>query len=100
MGLHEAGSPECLPRSGFARVMNGRQHSTPQHFEYVVMPFGLTNAPAVFQTLVNNVLRDFLDQFACVHRRYSDLFLEHGRTCWSCVAGRGKSIGKQVVHQG
>jgi len=31
------------------------------HFEYLVMPFGLTNAPAVFQALVNNVLRDFLN---------------------------------------
>jgi len=28
------------------------------HFEYLVMPFGLTNAPAVFQALVNDVLRD------------------------------------------
>ena len=31
------------------------------HFEYKVMPFGLTNAPAVFQALVTNVLRDFLN---------------------------------------
>ena len=31
------------------------------HFEYLVMPFGLTNAPAVFQNLVNDVLRDFLN---------------------------------------
>ena len=28
------------------------------HFEYMVMPFGLTKAPAVFQALVNDVLRD------------------------------------------
>lgn len=27
------------------------------HFEYLVMPFGLTNAPAVFQAMVNDVLR-------------------------------------------
>ena len=33
------------------------------HFEYLVMPFGLTNAPAVFQALVNDVLRDMLHQF-------------------------------------
>lgn len=28
------------------------------HFEYLVMPFGLTNAPAVFQAMVDDVLRD------------------------------------------
>lgn len=36
------------------------------HFEYLVMPFGLTNAPAVFQALINDVLRDFLNRFLCV----------------------------------
>ncbi len=30
------------------------------------MPFGLTNAPAVFQALVNDVLREFLNKFVFV----------------------------------
>ena len=30
------------------------------HFEYLVVSFGLSNAPAVFQALVNNILRDML----------------------------------------
>uniref|UniRef100_A0A671VHH1 Uncharacterized protein n=2 Tax=Sparus aurata TaxID=8175 RepID=A0A671VHH1_SPAAU len=37
------------------------------HYEYRVMPFGLTNAPAVFQAMINDVLRDFLDHFVYVY---------------------------------
>lgn len=33
------------------------------HYEYLVMPFSLTNAPAVFQRMVNYILRDFLNRF-------------------------------------
>ncbi|KAK7925711.1 hypothetical protein WMY93_008021 [Mugilogobius chulae] len=37
------------------------------HFEYLVMPFGLTNAPAVFQNLVNDVLRDMIGRYVFVY---------------------------------
>ena len=37
------------------------------HFEYLVMLFGLTNAPAVFQNLVNDVLRDVIGRFVFVY---------------------------------
>ena len=37
------------------------------HYEYLVMPFGLTNAPVVFQSMINDVLRDFLDHFVYVY---------------------------------
>ncbi len=37
------------------------------HFEYRVMPFGLTNAPAVFQALINDVLRDIINRFVFVY---------------------------------
>lgn len=33
------------------------------HYKYLVMPFGLTNAPVIFQALVNDVLRDMVNQF-------------------------------------
>lgn len=31
------------------------------------MPFGLTNAPAVFQALVNDVLRDMINKYVLVY---------------------------------
>src|SRR5690606_6759717 len=37
------------------------------HFEYLIMPFGLTNAPATFQAFINDVLREYLDQFVVVY---------------------------------
>jgi hypothetical protein len=33
------------------------------HFEYVVMPFGLINAFVIFQHLMNDVFREYLDDF-------------------------------------
>ena len=36
-------------------------------YEFRVLPFGLTNAPAVFQTMMNNVLRDYLGRFCVVY---------------------------------
>jgi hypothetical protein len=33
------------------------------HFEYVVMSFGLINVPIIFQYLMNNVFREYLDDF-------------------------------------
>lgn len=36
-------------------------------YEYLVLPFGLTNSPAVFQALVNDVLRDMLNKFVFVY---------------------------------
>jgi hypothetical protein len=36
------------------------------HFEFTVMPFGLTNAPAMFQSLMNNVLHAFIHMFILV----------------------------------
>ena len=42
--------------------------NTPRgHYEYLVTPFGLTNAPAVFQALVNDVLRDVINRNVFVY---------------------------------
>ena len=37
------------------------------HYEYTVMPFGLTNAPASFQKLINDTLREYLDDFVVAY---------------------------------
>ncbi|KAI3358253.1 hypothetical protein L3Q82_003251 [Scortum barcoo] len=37
------------------------------HYEYLVMPFGLTNAPAVFQGFIDEVLREYLNDFIFVY---------------------------------
>ena len=37
------------------------------HYEYTVMPFGLTNAPATFQALINDTLREYLDDFVVAY---------------------------------
>jgi len=37
------------------------------HYEYTVMSFGLKNAPATFQRLINDTLREYLDDFAITY---------------------------------
>lgn len=36
------------------------------HFEYLVMPFGVTGGPATCQTMTNDILREFMDEFVVV----------------------------------
>ena len=38
-----------------------------RHYEHLLMLFRLTNNPTVFQGLINDVLRDFLNQFVFVY---------------------------------
>ena len=36
-------------------------------FEYKVMAFGLTNVPSVFQHMMNNIFRKYLDHFVVIY---------------------------------
>lgn len=42
-------------------------HHSSGHNEYLVMPFGLTSA-AVFQAVINDILRDMLNIYVFVYR--------------------------------
>ena len=37
------------------------------HYQFRVMPFGLTNAPATFQSMMNDILREYIDKCAMVY---------------------------------
>jgi len=47
-----------------------------KYFKYIVMLFGLTNAPAIFQSLVNNTLQNYLDIFCIIYLNDILIYLE------------------------
>ncbi|KAL0361546.1 UNVERIFIED_CONTAM: RNA-directed DNA polymerase [Sesamum radiatum] len=58
-------------------------------FEFLVIPFGLTNAPATFNTLMNQVLHGFLDEFVVVYLDdiviYNGTLAEHVEHLWQVL---------------
>src|SRR5436853_304224 len=64
-------------------------------FEYKVMPFGLCNAPATFQEMMNEVLREFLDQGVVV---YLDDVLIYSKTMKEHVQLVRKILHKLAQH--
>jgi hypothetical protein len=37
------------------------------HYQFLVLPFGLTNAPAIFQSTMNDMLREYINRFVVVY---------------------------------
>jgi len=37
------------------------------HFKYNVMPFGLMNAPIIFQNMMNDIFKEFLNNFTIIY---------------------------------
>ena len=71
------------------------------HFEYLIMPFGLTNAPAVFQALVNDVLRDFLNTFVVLYLEDILVFSQDPPGTYSPrSSGTPLPAGEQAVCEG
>jgi hypothetical protein len=38
-----------------------------KNYKYFILPFGFTNAPTIFQTIINHILRRFIDHFVVVY---------------------------------
>ncbi len=70
------------------------------HFEYLVMPFGLSNSPAVFQALVNDVLRDMVDRFFFFLHRHPDLLPEQARSYPARQASAPAAAGESFIRLG
>jgi len=71
------------------------------HYEYRVMPFGLCNATAVFQTFVNDILRDFLNVFVyvCICGWHINLFPGQSNPCSTGSSSPPEATGKSPIRQ-
>ena len=57
--LHIRAKPENVEKTAFNAKYG--------QFEYIVMPSGVCNAPATFQTLMNQVFHDYVDDIFVVY---------------------------------
>ena len=69
--------------------------TTSGHYEYLVMPYGLKNAPAIFQSFVDEILRDLHGQGVVV---YIDDILSYSATHAEHVSLVRKVLGRLLEH--
>jgi hypothetical protein len=80
-------------RSGYyqIRITEGDEEKTACRtrygsYDFMVMPFGLTNAPITFCTLMNDIFREWLDDFVVIYIDniliYSASLKEHAEHLW------------------
>ena len=95
------------------RMRKGDEHKSAfrtrsGQYEYKVGPFGLVNAPATFQTMMNKILREFLDQGVVVYLDniliYSENMDDHIKLVQKVLDlleqhDRAVSLKKSVFHQ-
>jgi hypothetical protein len=78
------------------------------HFEYNVMPFSLINASIIFQHLINDIFREFLDDFVVCY--LDDILIfsknekDHEKHVWMvlqklCDARLYTKLENYVIHQ-
>ena len=72
------------------------------HYEFLVMPFGLTNAPTTFESLMNEIFREFLQKFILVffndilvYSRTLEEYFGHLRVAFSLLASHQLVVNKK-----
>ncbi|KAK3526585.1 hypothetical protein QTP70_030723, partial [Hemibagrus guttatus] len=67
-------------------------HTSKGHYEYLIMTFGLTNTPAVFQSMINEIFKDVLDECHCLYRQHTYILLVLQRACHSPREKTGSGV--------
>src|SRR6266566_3188474 len=44
-----------------------------RHFEYLILLFGLINIPTIFQTIINHILKEYIDKIVIIY--LDDIFI-------------------------
>jgi len=68
------------------------------HYKYTVMSFGLKNASVTFQQLINNMLREYLDDFVIMYLNDILIYSEDLETHWEHVQKVLEKLKKRALY--